>query len=50
MYVLDETKVAEGNVTIIASLENKEIDKNRIEKVHIYLPSDFYDKDDEDEF
>lgn len=35
VYALDSTKVAEGNVTIIASLENKEIDKNRIDTVSL---------------
>ena len=25
------------------------MDKNRIEKVHIYLPEDFYDEDEEKE-
>ena len=43
----DEIVVENGIRIVVDSL-----DKNRIEKVHIYLPEDFYDKDeneDEDE-
>lgn len=41
----DELVTEDGVRIVVDSL-----DKNRVEKVHIYLPSDFYDKDDEDEF
>jgi len=41
----DEIVIENGVRMVVDSL-----DKNRIEKVHIYLPADFYDKDeDEDE-
>ena len=40
----DEVLVENGVRLVVDSL-----DKNRIEKVHIYLPEDFYQKDDDDD-
>lgn len=40
----DEIVVENGIRLVVDSL-----DKNRIEKVHIYLPEDFYEEDDDDE-
>lgn len=40
----DEIVIENGVRMVVDSL-----DKNRIEKVHIYLPEDFYDEDDDDE-
>lgn len=39
----DEVLIENGVRLVVDSL-----DKNRIEKVHIYLPEDFYEEDDED--
>ena len=40
----DEVLVQDGVRLVVDSL-----DKNRIEKVHIYLPDDFYEEENDDE-
>ena len=40
----DEIVIENGVRMVVDSL-----DKNRIEKVHIYLPEDFYEEDDDEE-
>lgn len=42
--IKDEIVIENGVRIVVDSL-----DKNRIEKVHIYLPEDFYDEEDDDE-
>ena len=37
--------ITPGNVRLVVD----SMDKNRVEKVHIYLPEDFYEKDEDDE-